>query len=120
MVSVFKKLSQINSQKYFFVDYYLESSSSLRDAAWQLAIGQSVGNPNVRNQWETDELFNNHSCLIVGDEDKLNQVKSGLITIAFPTININWKTDGISHLMVNIMGGQLDIDIIQKCHVKAI
>ncbi len=120
MVSIFKNHSEISSKKYFFVDYYLESSTTLRDAAWQLAIGQSVGNPNVRNSWETDELFKNHSCLIIGDENELNQLKSGLVTIAFPTININWKTDGIAHLMVNIMGGQLDINIIEKCHIKAI
>ena len=120
MVSIFKDHSEISSKKYFFVDYYLESSTTLRDAAWQLAIGQSVGNPNVRNSWETDELFENHSCLIIGDECRLNQLKSGLVTIDFPTININWNTDGIAHLMVNIMGGQLDINIIEKCHVKTI
>ena len=120
MISIFKGRSEINFEKYFFVKYYLESTISLREAAWQLAIGQSVGNPNVRNHWETDELFENHSCLIIGDENELSQVKSGLVTIAFPTININWKTDGIAHLMVNIMGGQLDIDSIVKCHVKSI
>ena len=120
MTSIFKGRSEINSEKYFFVNYYLESTISLREAAWQLAIGQSVGNPNVRNHWETDELFNNHSCIVIGDEGELDQLKSGLVTIAFPTININWKTDGIAHLMVNIMGGQLDIDSIVKCHVKAI
>jgi len=120
MISIFKGRSEIDSEKYFFVNYYLESTISLREAAWQLAIGQSVGNPNVRNHWETDELFSNHSCIIIGDEGELTQLKSGLVTIAFPTININWKTDGIAHLMVNIMGGQLDIDSIVKCHIKAI
>ena len=60
MVSIFRE--SVDTEKYFVVDYYLESSISLRDAAWQLAIGQSVGNPNVRNHWETDELFENHSC----------------------------------------------------------
>lgn len=120
MISIFKGYSQINSERYFFVKYYLESNVSLREAAWQLAIGQSVGNPNIRNHWETDELFEKHSCLIVGDESELLQLKSGLVTIAFPSININWKTDGISHLLVNIMGGQLDIDVITKCHIKGI
>jgi len=120
MISIFKGRYEIDSKKYFFVKYYLESTISLREAAWQLAIGQSVGNPNVRNHWETDELFENHSCLIIGDEGELSQIKSGLVTIAFPTININWKTDGVAHLMVNIMGGQLDIDSIVKCHVKSI
>ena len=118
MVNIFKE--SVNTEKYFIVDYYLESSKSLRDAAWQLAIGQSVGNPNVRNHWETDELFENHSCLVLGNEQELEQVKSGNVKIAFPTININWRTDGVSHMLVNIMGGQLDIHSILKCHVKSI
>ena len=118
MVSIFRE--SVDTEKYFVVDYYLESSKSLRDAAWQLAIGQSVGNPNVRNHWETDELFENHSCLVLGNEQELEQIKSGNVKIAFPTININWKTDGVSHMLVNIMGGQLDIHSILKCHVKSI
>tara|TARA_R110000803_G_scaffold106599_2_gene174705 strand:+ start:2120 stop:3259 length:1140 start_codon:yes stop_codon:yes gene_type:complete len=118
MVSIFRE--SVNTEKYFVVDYYLESSISLRDAAWQLAIGQSVGNPNVRNHWETDELFENHSCLVLGNEQELEKIKAGNVKIAFPTININWKTDGISHMLVNIMGGQLDIHSILKCHVKSI
>ena len=44
-------------EEYLVVKYYLSSKTTLRDAAWALAIGQSVGNPNVRNDWETDELF---------------------------------------------------------------
>ena len=48
-------------EKYFVATYYLEAKTNLREAAWALAIGQSVGNPNVRNAWETDELFENHS-----------------------------------------------------------
>ena len=118
MVSIFRE--SVDTKKYFVVDYYLESSKSLRDAAWQLAIGQSVGNPNVRNHWETDELFENHSCLVLGNEQELEQIKSGNVKIAFPTININWKTDGVAHMLVNIMGGQLDIHSILKCHVKSI
>jgi len=118
MVSIFRK--SVDFEKYFIVDYYLESSISLRDAAWQLAIGQSVGNPNVRNHWETDELFENHSCLILGDENELEQSKKGNVKVAFPIININWKTDGVAHMLVNVMGGQLDIHSILKCHVKAI
>lgn len=118
MVSIFRE--SVDTEKYFVVDYYLESSKSLRDAAWQLAIGQSVGNPNVRNHWETDELFENHSCLVLGNEQELEQTKSGNVKIAFPTININWKTDGVAHMLVNIMGGQLDIHSILKCHVKSI
>jgi ribulose-bisphosphate carboxylase large chain len=107
-------------EKYFTIDYYLESTTTLAEAAWNLAIGQSVGNPNQRNLWETDELFEKHSCIIIGDEEELKNNKNGHIQIAFPIINTDWSEDGISHLLCQIMGGQLDIDIIKKCHVLKI
>ena len=115
MVNIFKK--EVDKEKYFIVTYELESETNLRDASWQLAIGQSVGNPNVRNSWETDELFNNHSCIILDDEDELTKIKKGVVKIAFPIINIDFKTDGISHLLVNIMGGQMDIEEILGCRL---
>jgi len=102
---------------YFKVWYHLKSKTTLRDAAWQIAIGQSVGNPNVRSVWETDDLFEKHSCIVLHDEAELKHKSEGLVLIAFPVVNIDWATDGIAHLLVNIMGGQLDIDIIEKCHV---
>ena len=118
MVNIFR--NSVDTEKYFIVTYDLASETNLRDAAWNLAIGQSVGNPNVRNQWESDELFENNSCLVLGDEEELKSINNGLVKIAFPVINIDFKTDGISHLLVNIMGGQMDIDNITKCAVKDI
>ena len=85
-----------------------------------MAIGQSVGNPNVRSIWETDELFENHSCIILADESKLSKEKEGNVRIAFPLLNIDLNSDGISQLLCQIMGGQLDIDSIEKCHVNNI
>jgi ribulose-bisphosphate carboxylase large chain len=94
---------------------------SLADAAWNLAIGQSVGNPNIRNQWESEELFEQHSCIILEDKgsSKMSK-KSGKIKIAFPLANLDLNTDGVSQLLCHIMGGQLDIDSIIKCHVLEI
>jgi len=46
---VFKE--NVNRDNYILVNYYLTSTTNLRDATWNLAIGQSVGNPNVRNCW---------------------------------------------------------------------
>jgi len=115
LLSLFRR--EIDTEKYFICKYYLECSSSLRDAAWDLAVGQSVGNPLVRNQWESDDLFNNYSCLILGDEKELSSVKTGIVDIAFPIINTNWKEDGVTQLLVQVMGGQLDIDRIKKCHL---
>lgn len=120
MVNIFKKEEEINKEDYFIVDYFLESNKNLKDGSWQLAIGQSVGNPNVRNQWETDELFEKYSCMVLGDENELEKIKAGRVKIAFPVVNIDWATDGIAHMLVNIMGGQMDISTIEKCQVKGI
>jgi len=106
-----------NHDAYFRVWYHVKSKTTLRDAAWQIAIGQSVGNPNVRNRWESDQLFEDHSCLVLHDESELKAKCEGLLLIAFPVANIDFRTDGIAHLLVNIMGGQMDIDIIEKCQV---
>lgn len=115
-MSLFRK--SVESKKYFIATYDLACSTNLRDAAWDLAVGQSVGNPNVRNEWETDELFENHSCKILGDEKEMKTQKEGLVKIAFPIINTDWQGDGVSHLLVQVMGGQLDIDRITRCRLK--
>ena len=114
-MNIFK--DRVTKEKYIVATYFLKSRTTLRDAAWSLAIGQSVGNPNVRNQWETDELFENHSCIVLAPENTLTNVKSGEVKIAFPTANTDFATDGISHLLCQLMGGQMDIDIIEKCHL---
>jgi ribulose-bisphosphate carboxylase large chain len=103
---------------YFVVTYKLSSTKSLENAAWNLAIGQSVGNPNVRNAWESDELFAKHSCIVLEQRgSKKLQRKSGTVKIAFPLSNIDFLSDGMSQFLCHIMGGQLDIDSIVKCHV---
>lgn len=114
MFNIFQK--EVDSSKYIIVTYWLSSSTTLRDAAWNLAIGQSVGNPNVRNEWETDELFENHSCIVLAEESELNE-NSGTVKIAFPLANIDPASDGISQLLCQVMGGQMDIDIITGCHI---
>jgi len=103
--------------RYYIATYFLSSKTTLRDAAWNLAIGQSIGNPSQRSEFETDELFENHSCLVLDDEKKLQALKEGIVAIAFPEANINFKTDGISQLLVQTMGGQCDIDLIQGCEL---
>jgi ribulose-bisphosphate carboxylase large chain len=113
----FRTIDEIDLNKYYIATYEMASSTNLKDAAWNLAIGQSVGNPNVRNLWETDELFENHSCIILGDENMLEGQINGVVEIAFPVANTDWNTDGISHLLCQLMGGHVDIDIITKCRL---
>ena len=40
---------EIDLSKYYIATFEMASSANLKDGAWNLAIGQSVGNPNVRN-----------------------------------------------------------------------
>lgn len=110
-------LPNCDRDKYFIATYMLESSTTLRDAAWDLAIGQSVGNPNVRNNWETDELFNKYSCKILGNEEDMKLISKGIVKIGFPIINTDWEGDGISHLLCQVMGGQTDINKIILCRL---
>ena len=116
----YRSRNEIDKEKYFIATYQIVSKSNLKDAAWNIAIGQSVGNPNTRNEWETEELFENHSCIILEDEKKLENNKKGKIQIAFPTANTDWETDGVSHLLCQLMGGHVDIEIIFSCRLIAL
>lgn len=107
----------VDVSKYILVRYHLVSTISLADAAWNLAIGQSVGNPSVRSNWETDELFEAHSCVILGTREALSNTTSGEVVIGFPVVNFDFKEDGVSHLLCQVMGGQLDIDSIRECRL---
>lgn len=109
--------NECDEDKYFIATYWMQSKTNLRNGAWNLAIGQSVGNPNVRNHWESDELFENHSCLILHEEGELKEYDAGYVRIAFPLVNLNIDEDGISQLLVMVMGGQMDIDDIMTCRL---
>lgn len=98
-------------EDHFFATYTVESTESIEKAAWDIAIGQSVGNPNVRNKWESDYLFKRHSC-------KVYKIEGNKVTIAFPFVNIDWYTDGISQLLCMLQGGQSDINHITKCYLE--
>ncbi len=113
-MNIFKNTPPDN---HFVVEYYLESKTSLRDAAWNLAIGQSIGNPSNRSLRETEEMYENHSCHILHDEDYLKSLKEGVVRISFPLSNLNLEEDGISQILCHVAGGQVDILEVRKCHV---
>jgi ribulose-bisphosphate carboxylase large chain len=100
------------------VTYYVKTSKSLLDAAKAIALGQSVGNPEKRSEFENNELFETY-CAKILDTKNFNE-SEGYIKIFYPDINFNYKEDGITHFLTTIMGGQLDIDIIQKCRITDI
>jgi len=113
----FREREEINEQDYVIATYLLGSTKSIRDAAWNLAIGQSVGNPNVRNEWETELMFEHHSCIILANEKQLEKIGIMPVQIAFPIVNTDWETDGISHLLCQLMGGHVDIDVVTSCRL---
>jgi len=101
--------------RYFYVTYDVESSLNLKDLAFSLAIGQSIGNPNARSMWETSSMIEEFCCKIINNKNF--EKKKGLIEIGFPLANIDFATDGIAQLLCMIMGGQVDINSIRKCRV---
>ena len=109
----------IDKRKYVIATYYMKSrNTDLRKTAWDLAIGQSVGNPNVRNQWESEQLFEQSSCVIIHEKDELKDLTEGEVKVAFPIINTDWTGDGVSHLLCQLMGGQMDINTFDSCRLK--
>jgi ribulose-bisphosphate carboxylase large chain len=109
----------IDKDKYIIAKYFIgtKNEADIAKAAWDLAIGQSVGNPNVRNSWETESLFEQSSCVIMHEKEQITGLTKGEIKIAFPIINTDWQGDGISHLLCQVMGGQMDIEIFQSCRL---
>lgn len=103
---------------HYTATYYVESRTNLADALEGIAIGQTIGNPTTRiPKWETPDMVAHHSAKIIGKKEDYEKVTSGTVVIAFPAINIDWDRDGFSHLLCVLLGGQVDIDIIKKCHV---
>lgn len=117
-----KIISQdISSEENIIATYYLSTTDNrynLYDLAWNLAVGQSIGNPNTRSLYETDEMISKHSCKILDKKEELIKKKEGLVRIAFPLANINLENDGISQMLCHLMGGQLDINMFEKCILK--
>ena len=118
-MNIVRNIKDIRSNDYIIATYDVESKTTLQEAAWAIAVGQSVGNPNVRNEWETDALFEKHCCKIIDNGPHVSDPHwcgpDKPIRIAFPLANINLQQDGVSQLLCQLMGGQMDIDIITKC-----
>ena len=56
--------ASVDKSNYFIAKYYVKSNDMLK-AAEGIAIGQSIGNPNVRLDSETVELLENHLSVIL-------------------------------------------------------
>jgi hypothetical protein len=105
--------------RYFYVTYEVASDINVHDAAYNIAVGQSIGNPKYRSIWETDEMIEEFCAKIVDCGEVLTQ-KTGTVEIAFPNAIIDLDNDGISQLLCIIAGGQSDIAAIKRCRALKI
>ena len=68
----------VSKEENIIVTYYLGTTDNrynLKDLAWNLAVGQSIGNPNTRSAFETDEMLQKHSCKILNKKEDLEKCK---------------------------------------------
>ena len=97
---------------------YLVQSKDLEKAADAIAIGQSVGNPNLRLDGETKEMWDQFGCSIRSIDPEASVRGRGKVIIGYPLKNFTQKS--LTHLLVSVMGGQMDIDIIEGCQLTDI
>ena len=99
------------------VTYALKAKTNLAEASKAIAFGQSIGNPTMRSQWETVELWENFACRILATEASLTSSTIGLVKIAWPKFTLNPIRAGVSQLLCCIAGGLVDIEEILGCHI---
>jgi ribulose-bisphosphate carboxylase large chain len=87
---------------------YLVEAPDIQKAAWNIAIGQSIGNPNIRNEIETADNIKEMEAQIVDIVD--NKVR-----IKFPLKAWDWPN--LNQLLCIIQGGQSDIECVSRCRV---
>ena len=108
--------STVIEEENIIATYYIESKDLLKSAK-SIAIGQSIGNPDIRTQRDSPEILKKNMAKILDTKNNLQSMHKGVVKIAYPVINWDPKEDGITHLLCTLMGGQMDIDIIDVCRL---
>ena len=98
-----------------FVKYRIHSKV-IEKAADAIAIGQSIGNPDKRAKYETDKIWDTFGAKVVDIQKDNNN--EALVTINYP--NSIFTKGSLTHLLTVLMGGQMDIDIIEKCVLEEV
>lgn len=96
---------------------YSVRSPNLLNAAKEIAIGQSIGNPNQRTPRDSPRIIRNNLAKILEMPDDLAGRTFGKILVAYPLENFG-EGDGVTQLLCTLMGGQMDIDNIQACRLE--
>jgi ribulose-bisphosphate carboxylase large chain len=92
---------------HYTVTYEVESKD-IPLAAHNIAIGQSIGNPNIRSEIEMSPNIKEMEALV-------RSIDGNTVKIDFPLKAFDWPN--ISQLLCIIQGGQSDIELVEKCRV---
>ena len=92
---------------HYRVTYEIESDD-IPLAAHNIAIGQSIGNPNVRSEIEMADNIKEMEAIV-------EKIEGNKVIIAFPLKAWDWPN--ISQLLCTIQGGQSDIELVHRCRV---
>ena len=96
--------------KYYTVTYEVHGPD-IADAAHNIAIGQSIGNPNIRSEIENAPNIKAFEALV-------DSIEGNIVKIKYPLDAFMWPN--ISQLLCIIQGGQSDIACVERCRVIAI
>lgn len=89
---------------------YKVKAKNIKQAAKEIAYGQSIGNPYIRTHLD-EAITKKHLPACTIQDNK--------ITVAYPLANFDVH-DGfinVNHMMSMFMGGQMDIDNIRACEL---
>jgi len=92
---------------YYTVTYHVHSKD-VPAAAHNIAIGQSIGNPNIRSEIETSANVKEMEAIV-------KSIEGNIVKIDYPLKAFTWPN--ISQLLCIIQGGQSDIEIVERCRV---
>ena len=87
---------------------YEVDGPDIADAAHNIAIGQSIGNPNIRSEIEAAHNIKEMEALV-------DSIDGNIVKIKFPLKALKWPN--ISQLLCIIQGGQSDIEGVHRCRV---
>lgn len=90
---------------------YILQSPDLEGASQAIAIGQSIGNPTRRSRLETKEMW--ERCAGRVESQEKQTANTAIVKVSFPIGN--FTPGSLVHLLTTLMGGQMDIDIVQSC-----
>lgn len=93
--------------EYYTVTYEVKSDDMAK-AAHEIAVGQSIGNPNVRSEIEMSDNIQEFAAVVESIEDNIVKIKFPLDAFVWPNI---------SQLLCIIQGGQSDIGNVEECRV---